>query len=43
MKNYERKQGYMSEWTDGSLINNEAIAKLSTEELQTLAQLLEKL
>lgn len=33
----------MKEWTDGSLINNEAIAKLSTEELQTLAQLLEKL
>jgi hypothetical protein len=33
----------MNEWTDGSLINEEAIAKLTPEELQTLAKILEKI
>ena len=33
----------MKEWTDGSLINEEAIAKLTPEELQALAKILEKI
>tara|TARA_B110000459_G_C16497973_1_gene442018 strand:+ start:324 stop:425 length:102 start_codon:yes stop_codon:yes gene_type:complete len=31
----------MTEWTDGSLINEEAIAKLTPEQLRKLAEILE--
>lgn len=33
----------MNEWTDGSLINMEAIEALSPEQLDRLAEILEKL
>jgi hypothetical protein len=40
MNSYERKQVYMSEWTDGSLINEEVINSLTFEQLNKLAEIL---
>jgi hypothetical protein len=42
MKNYERKQESVSEWTDGSLINEDVINSLTPEQLTKLAEILAK-
>jgi len=34
------KENKMNEWTDGSLINNEAIDKLTSEQVDALLELL---